>query len=64
MIIYVTMKDRIFDKKHTCIYLDEKTRKLLDEYGEKYALSRSAVARMAINDFFLRQEEIEIEQNL
>lgn len=36
------------------ITLDKKTKSKLDSYGEKHALSRSAVIRLAVNDFFLR----------
>ena len=39
-----------------CISLDEKTKSLLDKYGEQHSLSRSAVLRMIVNDFFLKKD--------
>ena len=36
--------------------VDEKTKTLLDEYGTQHSLSRSAVLRMIVNDFFLKRE--------
>jgi len=38
------------------VALDDKTKEKLDDYGEKYALSRSAVIRMIVNNFFLHQD--------
>ena len=37
------------------IVIDDKTVNLLDEYGEKHSLSRSAVIRLIVNDFFLKK---------
>ena len=41
-------------KRNYCIVLDEKTREKIDKYAKNHALSRSAVIRLAVNDFFLR----------
>jgi len=38
------------------INLDDKTTKKLDEFAEKHSLSRSAVIRLAVNEFFLKKE--------
>lgn len=42
------------NKKATGIALGRKEKKLIDDYADKFGLSRSSVVRMAINDFFLR----------
>lgn len=39
------------------ITLDKKTKNKLDSYGEKHALSRSSVIRLAVNEFFIKLEE-------
>lgn len=39
-------------KKIVSIILDDKTKNLLDEYGKKHAISRSATLRMIVNEFF------------
>jgi len=39
-------------KNIVCITLDDKTKSLLDKYGEDHALSRSAVVRLVVNEFF------------
>jgi len=36
--------------------MDKKTKKKCDDYGESRALSRSAVIRLAVNEFFIRLE--------
>ena len=36
------------------ITIDKKTKNLIDKYGENHAISRSAVIRLACNDFFIR----------
>jgi len=41
------------NKGVTTVFLDEKTKNIIDSYGEKHALSRSAVIRLAVNDFFI-----------
>ena len=38
-----------------CISIDEKTKKLLDEYSKNHSISRSAGIRFIVNDFFLRR---------
>jgi hypothetical protein len=38
------------------ITLDSQTKKLTDDFGEKHGLSRSAVIRLAVNEFFLKKE--------
>ena len=38
------------------ITIDKKTKKKVDSYGEDHALSRSAVIRLIVNDFFIKQE--------
>jgi len=37
-----------------CLYIDTKTKALLDEIEENHALSRSSTVRMIIRDFFER----------
>lgn len=39
------------------ITLDKKTKKKCDDYGEDHALSRSAVIRLAVNEFFMHLEK-------
>jgi len=39
-----------------CISIDDKTIKKLEKYGNDHSLSRSAVIRLAVNDFFIRLE--------
>ena len=53
MLCYMTGRKEIVG-----ITLDKKTKGKLDSYGEKYALSRSSVIRLAVNDFFLRLEGV------
>ena len=38
------------------ITLDEKTKALLDTYAKNHSISRSAVIRLAVNEFFLKTE--------
>ncbi|MCK5260874.1 MAG: hypothetical protein KAJ44_01695 [Thermoplasmatales archaeon] len=40
------------------ITMDKKTKKKIDTYGEDHALSRSSVIRLAVNDFFIRLEDV------
>lgn len=42
--------------KTTCLTIDDNTKKLIDEFGKKHSLSRSATIRLIINEFFLKQE--------
>ena len=41
--------------KPTCLYVDDKTINLLDQYKKIYNLSRSAALRIIVHDFFLKQ---------
>jgi hypothetical protein len=43
-------------KLNICVCLDEKTKSLLDNYGEKHSISRSAAMRFIVNSFFIREE--------
>jgi len=38
------------------VVIDDKTKELLDNFGEKHSISRSATIRLIVNDFFLEQE--------
>ena len=38
------------------ITLDNSTKKKCDDYGNSHGLSRSAVIRLAVNEFFLKLE--------
>jgi len=53
MFIYYAHKFTfMFNEKHIkSINLDENTLKKCDEFGKKHALSRSAVIRLALNEF-------------
>ena len=42
--------------KQICLYIDSKTKALLDEFAEKHALSRSSTVRMILRDFFERRQ--------
>ena len=46
----------IMKVERICLGIDGKTKKILDEYGAKHSLSRSAALRVIVNDFFLKQE--------
>lgn len=41
-----------------CVYIDNKTRSLIDEYGKKHSISRSATLRLIVNDFFLKNKGV------
>lgn len=41
--------------KTTGVALDEKTTKLCDDFGTRRGLSRSAVIRLCINEFFINR---------
>ena len=41
-------------KEVTGIYLDKKTKEKLDMYARNHSLSRSAVIRLACNEFFIK----------
>ena len=41
------------------ITIDKKTKGLVDNYGQQHGLSRSAVIRLIVNDFFLKQEVLQ-----
>lgn len=43
--------------KITTISLNEKEQKLIDTYGRKYGLNRSACIRFILNDFFIKNKE-------
>ncbi len=47
------MSDR---KEVIGITLDKKTKDKVDSYGENHSLSRSAVIRLAVNEFFIHLE--------
>lgn len=36
------------------ITIDKKTKDLIDDYGNDHSISRSAVIRLACNDFFIK----------
>ena len=38
------------------ITLDDKTKHKLDSYAQNHAISRSAAIRLAVNEYFLKQE--------
>jgi len=40
------------------ITLDNKTKSLCDNYADSYGLSRSAMIRMALREFFLKLEAV------
>ena len=44
--------------KPTSIALQEKELKLIDEYGKKFGLGRSATIRVIVNNFFLKNKEV------
>ena len=44
--------------KPTCLYIDKKTKGLLDKFGEQHQLSRSASLRLIINKFFIDQKKV------
>lgn len=46
------------NKESTGIALSKNEKKLLDKYAEKFGLSRSAVIRYIINDFFHKNKEV------
>ena len=46
------------NKNPTSIALSNQELKLVDNYSQKFGLSRSAVVRLIINDFFLKNEGI------
>jgi len=39
-----------------CLYIDSRTKALIDEFAEKHALSRSSTVRMILRDFFERRK--------
>ena len=39
-------------KNVVCITLDDRTKSRLDKFGKNYSISRSAVVRLIVNDFF------------
>jgi predicted transcriptional regulator len=41
-------------KKNYCITLDEKTKELIDRFAKSHSLSRSAVIRLAVSEFFIK----------
>lgn len=38
----------------TSVTLDKKTKELCDKYGKEHSISRSAVIRLAVNEFFIK----------
>jgi hypothetical protein len=38
------------------VTIDEKTKNLLDKYSQDHSISRSAVIRLVVNEFFIREE--------
>jgi hypothetical protein len=52
MIFYINVINMA--KEITCILLDGRTKQLLDDYGEKHSISRSAAIRLILNHFFLK----------
>jgi len=46
------------NKQATGVALSKNEKELLDSYAEKFGLSRSAVIRFIINDFFLKNKEV------
>lgn len=44
--------------KPKSISLGDKEIKLIENYQKKFGLSRSAVIRLIINDFFLKNKEV------
>ena len=45
----ITMKRIIYQ---TYLNIEDKTKALLDEFAEKYAISRCSAVRMILRDFF------------
>ncbi len=45
-------------KEIIAITLDKKTKATLDKYANEHALSRSALIRLIVNDFFLQRRSI------
>ena len=41
-------------KNICCISIDEKTKKLLDEFSKNHSISRSASIRMIVNEYFIK----------
>jgi len=41
-------------KEIISIAIDQKTKKLLDKYGENHSISRSAAIRTIVNEFFIK----------
>ena len=39
--------------ENCCVTLDVSTRKKIEDFAESHSLSKSAVIRLAINEFFL-----------
>jgi len=44
-------------KKIITITIDNRTKSLVDKYALAHSISRSATIRLAVNEFFLHQEE-------
>ena len=42
--------------KQICLYIDSRTKALLDDFAENHALSRSSTVRMILRDFFERRQ--------
>lgn len=42
--------------KQICLYIDNKTKALLDGFANRHAISRSSTVRLILRDFFEKRE--------